>query len=71
METLLSVLPSVVPDEYFGKYSAFSMPRVIPQYGNSYKYTAQVTPSVSNDVNKDEKLCVAAPRNAWNRGPPK
>eukprot|EP00957_Ditylum_brightwellii_P184692 14067192-Ditylum_brightwellii.AAC.1 len=32
VENSLSVLPSVVPDEYFNKYSAFSVPRVIPQY---------------------------------------
>eukprot|EP00957_Ditylum_brightwellii_P022107 1667746-Ditylum_brightwellii.AAC.1 len=63
VETLLSVLPSVVPDEYFEKYLASPMPHVIPQYGNSYKYTAQITSSVSYDVNKDEKLYVAPPRN--------
>eukprot|EP00957_Ditylum_brightwellii_P101485 7733641-Ditylum_brightwellii.AAC.1 len=71
VETSLSVLPSVVPDKYFNTYSAFPAPHVIPQYGNSYKYTAKIMSSVSNDMNNDEKSYVAPPRNAWNRGPPK
>eukprot|EP00957_Ditylum_brightwellii_P177419 13513673-Ditylum_brightwellii.AAC.1 len=69
--TSLSVLPLVVLDEYFETYSAFLVPHVIPQYGNSYKYTSKITSSVSNDVNNNEKSYVAPLQNAWNRGPPK
>eukprot|EP00957_Ditylum_brightwellii_P157623 11996696-Ditylum_brightwellii.AAC.1 len=71
VETSLSVLPSVVPKEYFNKYSAFPVPHVIAQYGNLYKYTTKTMSSVSNDADNDEKSYVAPPRNAWNRGPPK
>eukprot|EP00957_Ditylum_brightwellii_P166394 12666420-Ditylum_brightwellii.AAC.1 len=67
VKTSLSALPLVVPDEYFETYSALPVPGAIPQYGNSYKYTAKFTSSVSNDVNNDEKSYVAPPRNAWNR----
>eukprot|EP00957_Ditylum_brightwellii_P132957 10137969-Ditylum_brightwellii.AAC.1 len=49
VETSLSVLPSVVLEEYVDKYPAFPVPRVIPQYGNLYKYTTKITSSVSND----------------------
>eukprot|EP00957_Ditylum_brightwellii_P108052 8243573-Ditylum_brightwellii.AAC.1 len=71
VETSLKVLPSVVPEEYFAKYPAFPTPRVIPQYGNLYKYTTKITASVSHDVNNDDISYVAPPRNAWNRAPPK
>eukprot|EP00957_Ditylum_brightwellii_P132405 10096381-Ditylum_brightwellii.AAC.1 len=71
VETSLSVLPSVVLDEYFNKYSAFPVPHMIPQYENSYKYTAKITSNVSNDVNNDEKSYVAPLRNAWIRCLPK
>eukprot|EP00957_Ditylum_brightwellii_P022448 1694144-Ditylum_brightwellii.AAC.1 len=71
IETSLSVLPSVVPDEYFETYSAFPVPHVISRYGNSYKYTAKITPSISKDVNNDEKSYMAPLRNTWNRGLPK
>eukprot|EP00957_Ditylum_brightwellii_P082089 6242119-Ditylum_brightwellii.AAC.1 len=71
VKTSLSVLPSVVLDEYFNAYSAFSVPLVIPQYRSSYKYTAKIMSSVSNNVNNDEKSYVAPPQNTWNRGLPK
>eukprot|EP00957_Ditylum_brightwellii_P076881 5843609-Ditylum_brightwellii.AAC.1 len=67
VETSLSILPSVVPGEYFETYSAFPVPRVIPQYINSYKYTAKIMSNVSNNVNNDEKSYVAPMQNAWNR----
>eukprot|EP00957_Ditylum_brightwellii_P022045 1663452-Ditylum_brightwellii.AAC.2 len=47
------------------------MPQVIPQYGNSYKYTSKITASVSQDVSNNDTSYVASPRNAWNRGQPK
>ena len=47
------------------------MPRVIPRYGNSYKYTNKITASVSQEIISDDTSYVAPPRNAWNRGPPK
>ena len=71
VKTSLKVLPSVAPEEFFLKYQAFPMPQVIPQYGNSYKYTNKITASVSQDINSDNTSYVAPPRNAWNRGPPK
>jgi hypothetical protein len=71
VKTSLKVLPSVVPEEFFFKYPAFSAPQVIPQYGNLYKYTTKSTASVSHDVNNDDKSYVVPPRNVWNRGPPK
>eukprot|EP00957_Ditylum_brightwellii_P135073 10298465-Ditylum_brightwellii.AAC.2 len=64
VETSLIALHSVVPDEYFETYSAFLVPHVIPQYGNSYKYTAQIMSSIPNDVNNNEKSYVAPPWNA-------
>eukprot|EP00957_Ditylum_brightwellii_P088528 6742587-Ditylum_brightwellii.AAC.1 len=64
VETSLSVLPSVVSEEYFDTYPAFPVPHVIPQYVNSYKYTTKITSSVSNAENNDEKSYVAPPRNA-------
>eukprot|EP00957_Ditylum_brightwellii_P022824 1721624-Ditylum_brightwellii.AAC.1 len=69
VETLLSVLLLVIFNEYFEKYSAFPMPRVIPQYENSYKYTTQITSSVSNKINQNAKAYAAPTRNVWNRGP--
>eukprot|EP00957_Ditylum_brightwellii_P106194 8101277-Ditylum_brightwellii.AAC.1 len=71
VEMSLKVLPSVIPEEILSKYPVFPMPRVIPQYGNSYKYTNKITASVSQDVSNDDTLYVAPPRNAWDRGPPK
>eukprot|EP00957_Ditylum_brightwellii_P174198 13261846-Ditylum_brightwellii.AAC.1 len=67
----LKVLPSMIPEEFFSKYPAFPTPRVIPQYGNSYKYTTKITASVFHDVNNDDKSYVASPRIAWNKGLPK
>eukprot|EP00957_Ditylum_brightwellii_P100516 7662734-Ditylum_brightwellii.AAC.1 len=55
VETSLSILPSVVPDEYFDTYPAFPVSCIIPQCSNSYKYTTKITPSISNNVNNDEK----------------
>eukprot|EP00957_Ditylum_brightwellii_P195395 14887326-Ditylum_brightwellii.AAC.1 len=54
VETSLNVLPSVVPDEYFDTYSGFPVLHVIPQYGNSYKYTTKIASSISNNVNNDK-----------------
>eukprot|EP00957_Ditylum_brightwellii_P209838 15363492-Ditylum_brightwellii.AAC.1 len=71
VEMSLKVLPSVVPEEFFSEYPAFPMPRVIPQYSNSYKYTNKITASISHDINSDDTSYVVPPRNAWNRGPPK
>eukprot|EP00957_Ditylum_brightwellii_P202368 15329831-Ditylum_brightwellii.AAC.2 len=68
--TSLSVLPSVVPDEYFDTYSAFPAPCVIPQYCSSYKYTTKIMSSIYN-MNNDKKSYVTPLRNAWNRGLPK
>eukprot|EP00957_Ditylum_brightwellii_P144295 10993501-Ditylum_brightwellii.AAC.1 len=71
VETSLKVLTSVVPEELFSKYPVFPMPQVIPQYGNSYKYTNKMTVSISHDINSNDLSSVAPPRNAWNRGSPK
>eukprot|EP00957_Ditylum_brightwellii_P025494 1926896-Ditylum_brightwellii.AAC.1 len=48
VDTSLSVLPSVIPDKYFNTYSAFPVPHVIPQYGNSYKYTIRKSTQSQN-----------------------
>eukprot|EP00957_Ditylum_brightwellii_P137946 10517216-Ditylum_brightwellii.AAC.1 len=65
----IQVLPDAVPEEYFEKLDAFPRPRVIPLYGNSYKYMTQITQNVSSS-SKDNKEYALPPKNAWSRGPP-
>eukprot|EP00957_Ditylum_brightwellii_P205032 15341893-Ditylum_brightwellii.AAC.1 len=69
MELAIQEMPAAVPEEYFEKFDAFPWPRVIPLYGNSYKYTTQITQNISipSDDNKEYAL---PPKNAWSRGPP-
>eukprot|EP00957_Ditylum_brightwellii_P042182 3194864-Ditylum_brightwellii.AAC.1 len=69
MELAVQVLPEAVPDEYFEKFDAFPLPRVIPLYGNVYKYTTQITTNVPI-LNNDNKEYALPPKNAWSRCPP-
>eukprot|EP00957_Ditylum_brightwellii_P156941 11944483-Ditylum_brightwellii.AAC.1 len=60
----IQALPSAMPNKYFEKFDAFPMPRVLPSYGNSYKYTAQITTYVLIPSNSDKEYTVP-PKNAW------
>eukprot|EP00957_Ditylum_brightwellii_P063223 4799121-Ditylum_brightwellii.AAC.1 len=42
VETLLDILPEVLPEELFNQFDTFPAPRVLPAYSTSYSYTAQI-----------------------------
>eukprot|EP00957_Ditylum_brightwellii_P144713 11024243-Ditylum_brightwellii.AAC.1 len=71
VETSLKVLPEVLTKEYFNTYDVFPAPRVIPTYGTTYRYTAQITPNVLTIINENEKELTTPPQNVWNHGPGK
>eukprot|EP00957_Ditylum_brightwellii_P161688 12310145-Ditylum_brightwellii.AAC.1 len=69
VELAIQALPAAIPKEYFEKFNAFPRPHVIPLYGNSYKYTTQITQNVLSPSD-DDKENALPPKNAWSRGSP-
>eukprot|EP00957_Ditylum_brightwellii_P048332 3668086-Ditylum_brightwellii.AAC.1 len=71
IETSLKALVGVFPKEMFNKIDAYPKPRIIPEYGISYSYTAHTISNMLTTVNDEKKNYSKLPPNTWSQGPPK
>eukprot|EP00957_Ditylum_brightwellii_P019296 1455640-Ditylum_brightwellii.AAC.1 len=55
----------------FNEFDAYPKPRIVPEYGTSYSYTACITSNMSTTVNDEKNTYSKPPLNAWSQGPPK